>query len=379
MPRIIIVVLLIGVSAFMVSPCLSQTKCVDAEGEAVIVNNDLPSARLEATARAKWQAIEKTVGVDVKAGSLVSNFALVEDIIKTQVGGSVKSFTKKGERRKDGSLILSINACVEPQKAQEAIASELSLNNGVAVFIPARRPTASGARVTYEETNILSENLIGKLLDQNYKVVDVAPTRAVDAAEIENAVRSGSTLAVRSMMYKFLSNIIIIGKTDYTVSTRKGEDIGYGLSMPFNNVTVRLTYRITARNNKTGQMEILDARTEQGKGLKNNVEDAAAEALQDVAEKIYPKILDKIAQYVRGNAKQIRIKVNGVNDLDTNMEVKGMLQNTVWVTGVEDKSMGEFTVGYPENTLYLANSIQQKGPFRVVNFSTYSLTLTYNK
>jgi hypothetical protein len=352
---------------------------VDADGEAVIVQNDLPSARLEATARAKWQAIEKTVGVDVKAGSLVSNFALVEDVIKTQIGGSVKSFRRKGERQKDGSLLVTINACVEPKKAQEAIASELSLNSGVAVFIPARRPTASGARATYEETNILSETLIGRLLDQHYKVVDVAPTRAVDAAEIENAVRSGSTLAVRSLMYKFLSNIIIIGKTDYTVSTRKGEDIGYGIAMPFNNVTVRLTYRITARNNKTGQMEILDARTEQGKGLKNNVEDAAAEALQDVAEKVTPKILDKIAQYLQGNVKQIRVRVDGIKDLDANREVKDMLQNTVWVTGVEEKAMGEFTVSYPENTLYLANSIQQKGEFRLVNFTPYSLTLNYGK
>ncbi|MCX7635025.1 MAG: hypothetical protein N2Z74_04690, partial [Syntrophales bacterium] len=59
------------------TPVAAQLKCVDAEGEAIINNNDLPSARLEAVARAKWQAIEKTVGVDVQAGSLVSNFTLV--------------------------------------------------------------------------------------------------------------------------------------------------------------------------------------------------------------------------------------------------------------------------------------------------------------
>ena len=379
MKKIALAMFILAIGALLPPTGLGQQNCVDAEGEAMIHNNDLPSARLEATARAKWQAIEKTVGVDVKAGSLVSNFALVEDVIKTQVGGSVKNFNKKSERQKDGSLVVLINACVEPKKAQEAISSELALNSGVAVFIPARRPTASGARAVYEETNILSETLISKLIEQNYKVVDVAPTQAVAAAEIENAVRSGSTLAVRSMMYKFLSNVIIIGKTDYTVSTRKGEDIGYGLSMPFNNVTVRLTYRIVARNNKTGNMEILTAGVEQGKGLKNNVEDAAAEALKDVAEKITPKILDKMAQYLQGNVKQIRVKVNGVKDLEANTEVKGMLQNTVWVAGVEETGMGEFTVSYPENTLYLANSIQQKGSFRLVNFTSYSLTLQYSR
>jgi len=379
MPKILSIVVLLVVGAFAAPAAWGQSKCVDADGEALIVNNDLPAARLEATARAKWQAIEKTVGVDVKAGSLVSNFALVEDVIKTQVGGSVKRFNKKNERHKDDSLVITIHACVEPKKAQEAISSELALNSGVAVFIPARRPVESGHTSTYEETNLLSETLIGKLAEQNYKVIDVAPTQAVDAAAIENAVRSGSTLQVRSMMYKFLSNVIIIGKTDYTVSTKKGADIGYGLSMPFNNVTVRLTYRIVARNNKTGNMEILTAGTEQGKGLKSSVEDAAAEALKDVADKMTPKVLDKIAQFIQGNVKQIRVKINGVKDLDTNMEVKGLLQNVVWVTGVEEKTMGEFTVSYPENSLYLANSLQQKGNLRLVNFTPYSLTLNYRQ
>ena len=353
-----------------------QQKCVNAEGEAAIVNNDIPSAKMESVARAKWSAIEQVVGVDVKAGSLVQNFVLVDDVIKTQVGGVVKSYKILNEDNKGGTLLVKINACVEPGQAQQAVSS-LALNNAVAVFIPARKPGKRGDE--FEETNILSETLIGKLTDQNYKVIDVASTHALDALEIERAVKSGSTLAVRSLMYKFLSNIIIIGKIDYTISTKKGEDIGYGLSMPFNNVTVRLTYRIVAKNNKTGSMEILTADTAQGRGLANNVEDAAAEALKDLAEKLTPKILDKVASFIQGNVKQVSIKVNGVTDLDTNMEIKNILQNIVWVTGVEDKKMGEFIVSYPETSIYLANSIKQKGLFNVDQFTPYSITLTYQK
>ena len=353
-----------------------QQKCVNAEGEAAIVNNDIPSAKTEAIARAKWAAIEQTVGTEVKAQSFVQNFTLVEDVIKTQVGGVVKSYKVLDQGRKEDLVTVKITACVEPAKAREAVSS-LALNNSLAVFIPARKPGKRGDE--FEETNILSETLIGKLTDQNYKVIDVAPTQAMDALEIERAVKSGSTLAVRSLMYKFLSNIIIIGKVDYTISTKKGEDIGYGISMPFNNVTVRLTYRIVAKNNKTGSMEILTADTAQGKGLANNVEDAAAEALKDLAEKLTPKILDKVASYIQGNVKQVSIKVNGVTDLDTNMEIKNILQNIVWVTGVEDKKMGEFIVSYPENTVYLANSIKQKGPFNINQFTPYSITITYRK
>lgn len=355
---------------------VSAEKCVNAEAEAAIMNNDIPSARQEAIARAKWSAVEQVVGTEVKAGSFVQNFTLVEDVIKTKAGGVVKSFKVINQANSPDTVNVKINACVEPSGAKEAV-STLALNNSIAIFIPARKPGNSGDE--FEETNILSETLIGKITEQNYTVVDVAPTETFAAKEIESAMKSGSTLTIRSMMYKFLSNLIIIGKVDYTISNSKGDDIGYGLSMPFNNVTVRLTYRMIAKNNKTGNMEILSAGTEQAKGLANNVEDAAAQAMKELAENLAPTILDKVATYITGNTRRVTVKVNGVSDADTVLEIKGMLQNIVWVSAVEEKRMGEFLVSYPENTLYLANSIKQKGNFKVVNFSPYSLVLDFQK
>lgn len=354
----------------------AQIKCVNADGEAIILNRDTPSAKMEAVARAKWTAIEQVVGTEVKAQSFVQNFALVEDVIKTQSGGVVKSYKIIDEKIKEDLINIKINACVEPSQAREAVSS-LGLNNSIALFIPARKPGRYGDE--FEENNILSETLVSKILEQGYKVVDVAPTHAVDAMEIERAMRSGSTLSLRSMMYKFLSNLIIIGKVDYTISTKKGENIGYGLSMPFNNVTVRLTYRILAKNNKTGSMEVLHAGTEQAKALANSTEDAAAQAMKELAENLTPTLLDKIGQYIQDNTKKVAVQVSGVSDLDTVLEVKSILQSIVWVSAVEEKMMGAFVVSYPENTLYLANSIQQKGNFKLVQFTPYSLTLDYLK
>jgi hypothetical protein len=185
----------------------------------------------------------------------------------------------------------------------------------------------------------------------------------VDAAAIDKAARTGNYLTLRSMMYKFLSNVVIIGKIDPNISVGKGEDIGYGLRMPFTNVTVRMTYRIVARNSKSGNMEILTAGTAEGKGLANSAEDATANGLKNLVESLTPKILDKLAQYIQGNVKKVRVKVNGVTDMETSMETQ----------------MGEYTVGYPENTVYLANSIKQKGLFNVDQFTPYSITLTYQK
>jgi hypothetical protein len=354
---------------------LCAEKCAQTEGEAAIVENDIPSAKAEAVARAKWAAIEQTVGTEVQSGSIVQGFVLVDEIIKTQAAGVVKSWQLLSAEERADTVLVKIRACVEPKLAQEAV-SALSLNNGIAVFLPARKPAARETD-EFEETNILSETLIGRLTEQGYRVIDVAPTRAADAAEIETAMKSGSTLTLRSLMYRFLSNILLIGKIDYAVSTKKGEDIGYGLSMPFNNVTVRAAYRIVARDGKTGNMVILAAGTEQARGIARSVEDAAAEGMKNLAGKLAPAVLEKVASFIRGNVKRVAIRVKGVADLDTNREIKGMLQQIVWVTEVEEKRMGEFTVGYPENPLYLANSLRQKGRFRVVDFTPLALTLEW--
>ncbi|MDD4338204.1 MAG: hypothetical protein PHV00_00825 [Syntrophales bacterium] len=364
------------VLVFLAAPGFGQEKCVDAEGEAIVIGNDLPSARLEAIARAKWAAIERTVGTEVKAQSFVQNFTLVDDAIKTQTGGAVRRFKVLRQETRDDVVVVKINACVEPTRARDAL-SALALNSAVAVFIPARVPNTRENEDAFEETNILSETLIGRLTEQGYSVVDVAPTGAADAAAIEKASKGGSSVLLRSLMYRFLSNLIIIGKLDYNISVKKGEDIGYGIVMPFQNVTVRLTYRMAARNNKTGKMEILTAGVEQARGLANSVEDAAARAMEDMAEVLTPKLLDKVAEYIQGNVKKVRIEVQGVKTLDANMEVQDLLQTLVWVTNVEEKGMGQFVVSYPENTLYLANSLNQKEGVDVVNFSPYSLTLKY--
>ncbi len=351
----------------------AQVKCVDTEGEAAVVGGDVPSARMEAVARAKWAAIEKVIGVEVKAQSFVQDMTLFDDAIKSEARGIIKDYSILDQKTKDEIVTVRIKACVEPVKAREAV-SNFALNNSIAVFIPARKPRSN----EYEETNILSETLIGKLKGQDYTVVDIAPTQTADAAEIENAAKTGNTLKLRGLFYKFLSNLLIIGKVEYNISTKKGEDIGYGLKMPFQNVTVRMTYRIVARNSKTGSTEILWSEAAQGKGLANSVQDAAAEGMKDLAEKITPTILDKVAGYIQGNVKKITVNVKGSN-FDATTEIKGLLQNIAWVTGVEEKSVNQFIVSYPENSIYLANSLKQKGNFRIVNFSPYTIDLEYQK
>ncbi|NJD90438.1 MAG: hypothetical protein FIA91_02815 [Geobacter sp.] len=354
----------------------AAASCVDTDGEALIVNGDKPAAKIEAVARAKWAAIEQSVGVNVKAQSVVQNFALVDDAIMKQIKGVVTGHKVISEDISGDVYKVKVNACIEPANAGEALAS-LSLNNSIAVFLPATKPrerTHLEANDVQEEANILSETVIGALAEQGFTVVDVAPSGAADAAAIERAMKSGNFMTLRSMMYKFLSNLLLIGKADYTISTKKNEDIGFGTKMPFQNVTVRLTYRLVAKDPSSGKMIIVAAGTEEAKGLAKNAEDATAKGLKGVAEKLTPAILEKVSKHIKGIARKISVKVEGIADVSANFALKETLQNTSWVTNVEEKGLGDFIVSYPENPVYLANSVEQKG-FKVTKFTPYQIEL----
>lgn len=376
----IMLILLLFFATLLPTDSHAKVTCVDAEGEALIVNNDKPAAKTEAIARAKWSAIEQAVGVAVKAQSVVQNFALVDDAVMKQIKGVVSGHKVLSEGVSEGLYKVAINACIEPANAGEALSS-LSLNNSVAVFIPASKPrevTHLENRDVHDEANILSETVIGKLAEQGYTVVDVAPTGAADANLIDKAMKSGNYMTLRSTMYKLLSNLLLIGKAEYTISTKKGDDIGYGIRMPFQNVTVRLTYRLVTKE-PSGKMVILAAGVEEAKALANNAEDATAKGLKNVAEKLTPIVLEKISKYIKGVSRKVNVKVYGVSDVTANFAVKDILQNISWVTGVEEKGLGEFIVSYPENTVYLANSIEQKGGFKVKKFTQYMMDINYTQ
>ena len=59
-------------------------------------------------------------------------------------------------------------------------------------------------------------------------------------------------------------------------------------------------------------------------------EDAAAGGLKDCQQSLF-RLLDKVGQYIKGVQKKVQIKVSGVSDINTNFEVKDILQNIAWV------------------------------------------------
>jgi len=345
----------------------AKPACVRSSGESVIINGDLPSARIEAVNRAKLQAVEQVAGVDVKSRTMVENGALLDDIITTQMRGVVTSYRTLGEKRTDDVLNVDINACIEAMNARTAL-SALALNTSISLYIPSRKPsTGSKDRWEYEEDNILSQQMTSRLVEQGFRVRDIAETHAFSIKDIDAAFRGGKQAELRSLIYKHLSNSILIGRIEPTVSFNKGEDAGYGIKMPFNTVTARISYRLMSRGSD-GRMIVLAAGTDEAKGLAPAVNDAYAEALKNLSEKFIPAILDKIYSRMREIGSSVKVRIEGIKDPSESLVLREALQKITWVSNVENIGLDEFRVSYPENPVYLANSLSQNG-FIIVKYS----------
>jgi len=367
MSRPILITMLCLSLALLTLPCPVSAKplCVESEGEAVIVRGDLPSARIEAINRAKWAAVEQVAGVEVNSRTIVEDSALLDDIITTRTQGVVTSHRLIQEQKNVDSVTVRVAACVEPAQARDAV-SPLALNSAVAVFVPARQLTGN-KQVQYDDSTSFSEALNSALIQKGFTVRDLAAGPAIKAADMDRALKDGNVIALRSLAYRYQTNTILIGRIEPTVSTSRGEDVGYGISMPFTTVTVRLNYRLLSRDGG-GQLAILAAGSEEATGLAPTPADAQAAALRNLAELAVPVIMTKVDQRIRELAAKVTVTVEGINSPDETFALRDTLQRITWVAGVEDLGLGQFRISYPENPLYLANSLTQRG-FRIVNYT----------
>lgn len=345
---------------------LAKSVCVEVSGESSIVGGDLPSARVEAVNRAKFAAVEQVAGVDVTSTTLVEDSALLDDVITSRTRGVVSSYRIISESQSGESARALLNVCVEPVNARSAM-SALALNSAVSVYLPARRLNR-GDNGGYDDENILAQAVIGRLAESGYTVRDLAESHALKLKEIDTALKGGDQSSLRNLVYRYLANSILIGKIEPSLSASKGSDAGYGIAMPFNSVTARLSYRLMAKD-ASGKLAVMSAGSEEARGLGPNQEDAYAEALKNLSEKFVPLILEKIQARLSELGGTTVVQVEGVRTPAETFALREQIQKVTWVSKVEERGLGEFAVSYPENPIYLANGLSQKG-FKIISYTS---------
>ncbi len=343
---------------------VSGVKCIPSTGigEASVIDGDFASAKAEALARAKWDAIEKALGVTTSVKTIVHNFKLLDEVIKNEVGGFIKDVKVLKEETYADMVRVKVTGCVYPKEAEKAI-SLISRDTAFSVIIL----TDDQGRVELDEMNPVTTELVNILNQQGFKVYDFAGDPNVNPYDIEKIISQRRFILLRAYMSRVLSGAMIVGKVKLIPSTRMGQDIGYGIRATFNVVTARLTYYLLTWDGTGVRIVASGSLSAQGRGI--NIEDAKFKAMEALARRLGGDIVGKLDRFLAYKRKVVSVEVKGVRSTEDNFRIKGRLQRIPWVESVEDVGIGRFRVVYLDNTVYLANAIERIPELRLINFT----------
>lgn len=361
---------LIFILILATSISFAQPTSVSSIGEADIVNGDKASARLVAIARAKWAALEDVAGVKVKSDTVLQNAMLVDEAVKTEVQGVVTAFKVTGEEEDGNIYRVQILASIEKTKAENAVGA-IAKNTSISVMIPVIFPDG---RV--EEASALSETVIGELAARNMEVVDISQSSGISVKDIQNSIKTGNFNNLRDVALKNLSNTILIGEVETVATAQQGADIGYGVTLPFNVVTGRLTYRLVTE--KYGNKVVLASGYIPVRGQGTTLNDATYRMTENLRDKVAQTLVSIVMEKIKGvNSRSINVRLMGGTNVEKLMQLKNMLTYTSWVLDIKENGADSLTITYPEKTLYLASSVDGRNGFKVEKFSDYELVLSY--
>ncbi|MDR2401055.1 MAG: hypothetical protein LBD73_05320 [Deferribacteraceae bacterium] len=342
---------------------------VTVVGEAQIVSGDLSTAKIVAEQRAKWSAMEEAAQVKVTAANVVHNAEILDEVVKSEVSGSIKLF-KKLDEGKDGNIYwIKAQVTVRPDEAQNVLAG-MAKNTIIAVYFPLYFPKKRGV----EESHGFSEALIDELLALGFEVVDLADiSDAGFRGTLLNAALKKDMGTVRTLASRYMAGSTLVGKLDII---DKGNDIGYG-KINFSIVDGSLDYRLIGE--KGGKKSILASGTMLGRGQGATGEQAAYNTAQDMGERYASQLAGIAGEKILGdNKRTIRVVLISNNDIAKLREFKEVVQNISWVLNVKENGIDSLTLTYPEKAMYLASIININGGYKIKSFTDTEI-LVYSK
>ena len=340
----------------------AEPRCVPSKGkgEAAIVNGDIPAAKAEALARAKWDAIDQALGTKTRVESVMENFEMLDEVIVNDVQGFVTEVKVLEETVYQDAVVTAVEGCVYPDKAEKVL-SAISLETALALMVVFEdAPDAS------DENNPFQAEISQQLLDEGYTVLDSGGER-LESREMERILLGKSYTALREIMRQNFSGAAIVGKVTKTVPTKAGDSVGYGVSSPFYVVTSRFSYNIVV--NEDGQMKKMASKTVKARGRAADLPEAVQKSYVALGDKAGEDIVATLSDLRANKEKTVILTVEGVRKPEQGFAVRERLQKIPFVGSVEIKSLGKYRIRYTGRTEHLAQEIDQLDSMELLKFS----------
>ena len=352
----LLTIVLLG--TFLCLPAVAAPVTVNSYGEAQIVNNDLASAKIQAQSRARWAAMEEAAQVKVSVASVVHNAELLDESIKSEIGGSVKAFKVLDEGRDGDIYWVQASVTVEPANAAETIAG-LAKNTTIAVYFPMFNPDG-----TLEENHPFSEKLVMDLMEKGFEVVDLSMAEGDYSKALYEAALKNDMNQVRALASKYMAGYVLTGRVRVV---DKGNNVGYAKAT-FSIVDGEVDYRVIG--DKDGKRTVVANGTATGRGQGATLTAAAYALSKNLASRNSAQIASNVSTKLMGdNKKTVRVVLVGNTDIRAFNAFRDEVRNISWVLNVREQGTDTLLVDYPEKTLYLATILNTKGGYVVRSFT----------
>ncbi len=272
---------------------------VVAEGQAMIKNGDIDSAKKAALQDAKRNAVDQ-VGSEIISETVVSNYKLVRDRIISRVAGYIHGYKILQENKKGNTYFVKIKAKVSAKSIKNDATMIYSAMNKPRIMI-----LISEIKNNKLQLSQIGENtLIEFFREKQFNIVDASRVKAKIERNKLRALAEGHELEAAKLGYQYGAEVVITGQ----VIVSKAESVLGELYAAKASVTLK------AINASTGK--IYAVANVEGKGIDAVASGAINKAVKNSVTKAAKEIFWKIIKdwnSAQLNGTQIELTVRGVS------------------------------------------------------------------
>ena len=347
-------------------------KCIPSIGVGeAFITKDYNSAKLEAIMKAKWDAIEKALGTDIQVKDIMENFKLLDEVILKDIKGFVKDVKIVKEENLGDFVRVYIKTCVYPKKAEKTLAL-LTKETAISILFLIE----DNGHIYIDKANTLTVSLTNELLSQGFQIYDLSKSKNISLRSIKNSIDSRNFSYLENILKISLSKALIVGKVSFTVLSKSGQNIGYGIKSSLYSVKAYAKYYVFIKDK--GHVKVIASGIVSSKGFGLTEEEAKQKALLRLSEQLTNEIVYNLNKYMLFKHNVITLIVEDVYSVSENFKIKEELQKLPWVKSVVDLGIGKFKVEYLENPVYLANALENTLNYKVKEFSPTKIVIEFN-
>jgi hypothetical protein len=336
---------------------------VRATGYGTILGGDVAGARDEAIVDARSRAIEQAAGVFVDAETILENELILQATVRSTTSGFISDYRVVSEGEKpDGLYEVTLEAEVVEGEFQEQMGREVASNLAVVVMMPEEN---MGEEVP---DPVVENAVVSKLVEAGFTVYEQEQLERIRDREAKLAALDGDTDASRRIGLRFLSNLIIGGRS----SARFSQDTG-GI------VSARASASARMVEVETGRI-IANKRVDRLKGFDLSREEAGFKALEAAAGSMAETVVGWMSsEYLASRMQEVRVEIRGLENMNGYQLVGNLLRSMRWVEDVREEGYGPsaatYVLRYPEKLVYLASRLDRSPHVKLVEYGQGQIVL----